>query len=95
MSIEKSELLQAVKERNWASAEQLLKDGADPNVLDEYIGYSALIYAIECDESNALGTVKLLIEKGADVNIITKVSANTTTFCGEFPVIFTNIILGS
>jgi ankyrin repeat protein len=56
-------------ERNGAEMAQLLLDhGAKPNAADPD-GWTALIYAIEVENSN---TVRTLIEHGADVNILDK-----------------------
>ena len=60
-------LTKALDAGNFKTAEELLKHGADPNIVP-YIGTPALHYAIK---ENQFDLFRLLLEKGADVNIRT------------------------
>lgn len=60
-----AQLVEAVKNDDWATAERLLTDGAAPDAGDYVTGYALPIAA----DNNSLKLVKLLVERGADVNI--------------------------
>ena len=70
-----SELVKAVKNKKYAEAEQLILNGADPNEEGED-GVSVLWWAVykaatntEGDSSPNINLIKLLISKGANLNV--------------------------
>lgn len=66
-SFSRTALMEAVQRGRVDMVKLLLEKGADPNAVDEQ-GYNALMCVKAKNEDDVLSIVKLLIDKGTDVN---------------------------
>ena len=64
-------------------ARELLEAGADPNVTDEYLHSSPLIYALETNHDDRFSLAMELIRRGADINHVDDNKRTALNACVE------------
>lgn len=85
------DLLNAVEQLDAERVDRLLRDGADPNVVNPYSGTSALHLAIDAEADGAhqnnepltVEVTRLLLEAGADPHLRDKTGATPADVARE------------